>query len=288
MSDSGPGPSSASAVMAGPLPTKKAPLNIAEMKKKVLLGDLPADFLRLTVPQQQQQQPAQPGQPQQPQQHAVPAGFDPATGGLSAMESFYTFVPPHTRGRIAVRITEAKLTKNYGLVRMDPYCRVRVGNAIFETPTSVSGAKTPKWNRIVNAYLPNGVESIYVQIFDERAFTQDECIAWAHVLLPEGIFNGETIDEWYPLSGQQGEGKEGLINLVISFAPVDAPVQNPPQLMANVEGQQTPEGPLYTDEEVKELNEMFPNIDVEVIRSVLDEKRGDKDGTVTALLEMAG
>uniref|UniRef100_A0A1I7ZSJ4 CUE domain-containing protein n=1 Tax=Steinernema glaseri TaxID=37863 RepID=A0A1I7ZSJ4_9BILA len=288
MSDSGPGPSSGATLMAGPLPPKKVPLNIVEMKKKVLLGDLPADFLRLTVPQQQ----GQPAPGQQPaQQHVVATGFDPTTGGLSAMESFYTFVPPHTRGRIAVRITEAKLTKNYGLVRMDPYCRVRVGNAIFETPTSVSGAKTPKWNRIVNAYLPNGVESIYVQIFDERAFTQDECIAWAHVLLPEGIFNGETIDEWYPLSGQQGEGREGLINLVISFAPVDAPVQNPPQLMATVEGtgaQPAPEGPLYTEEEVKELSEMFPNIDAEVIRSVLDEKRGDKDGTVTALLEMAG
>lgn len=62
---------------------------------------------------------------------------------------------------------EAKLAKNYGLVRMDPYCRVRVGNAVFQTPTNFRGGRAPKWDRIINAYLPNGVESIYIQIYDE-------------------------------------------------------------------------------------------------------------------------
>lgn len=86
---------------------------------------------------------------------------------------------------------------------MDPYVRVRVGQTVFETPTSVNGGKTPAWNRIVNAYLPNGVESIYIQIYDERAFTNDECVAWAHIILPDGIFSNEIIDEWYSLSGPQ-------------------------------------------------------------------------------------
>jgi len=110
----------------------------------------------------------------------------------------------------------------FSLVRMDPYVRVRIGNTIFETPTSVNGGKSPSWNRTINSYLPNDLESIYLQVFDEvilrvlcsvlkwkwsggvqRAFTNDECVGWAHVILPEGIFNNETIDDWYSLSGPQ-------------------------------------------------------------------------------------
>lgn len=69
----------------------------------------------------------------------------------------------------------------------------------------------------------------------------DERIAYSHVVIPPAVFNGETIDDWYPLSGQQGEGKEGMINLIIGFAPVDAAVQYVPQhyvLPAGAPGQQ--------------------------------------------------
>ena len=50
---------------------------------------------------------------------------------------------------------------------MDLYVRVRVENTIFETNTSIHGGKTPTWNRVFNTYLPVGVESIYLQIFDK-------------------------------------------------------------------------------------------------------------------------
>lgn len=72
----------------------------------------------------------------------------------------------------------------------------------------------------------------------QRAFTVDERIAWSHVAIPPAVFNGETIDDWYPLSGQQGEGKEGMINLIIAFAPVDTPIQYIPQNFVVAAGQQ--------------------------------------------------
>lgn len=262
-------------------------MGTSDRRGRVMVGELPADFLRL---------PRAEAPPQQHQQiiYASPAAF----------------VPANTRGRLSITIVSARLAKNYGLVRMDPYARLRVGPTFFETPTDVSGAKAPRWNRTIHAYLPNGVDSVLLEIFDERAFSEDERVAWATIPIPQPIFSMEPVDDWFHLSGKEGEGKEGMANLIFSFAPLEqGPIPYTPMYQPGAQQQRVgaggveavgavggagvaqlgPDvdvnaGPLFTDADVAELGEMFPAVEAEVIKSVLFEKRGNKDATVNALL----
>lgn len=121
-------------------------------------------------------------------------------------------------GRLSITVAQAKLTKNYGLTRMDPYVRLRVGHFVYETQTDPNGGKFPHWNRVIHCQLPSGVNSVYVEVYDECSFKMDELVAWTEIKIPEAVMRGETHEDWYPLSGKQGKEMEGMIDLVLSFS----------------------------------------------------------------------
>lgn len=264
-----------------------SPSNI-ERRKRVFLGSLPDDFLRICATDQQQQVAA-----------------DQQTALALQQQLVGTSYAQNTVGRLNITVAQAKLVKNYGMTRMDPYARIRVGHCVYETHTDPNGGKNPRWNKVIQCLLPQGVNSIYLEIYDECSFTMDELIAWTHINIPQLVFNGETHENWYPLNGKQGEGVEGMVNLVLSYTgapmlmvpnlgntrghtPVTVYSAPPGIVSAGVSPQSQSPQPAVTlsEEELKQIQEMFPNVDKEAIKSVCEANRGNKDATVNSLLQM--
>lgn len=56
------------------------------------------------------------------------------------------------------------------MTKMDPYCRIKIGNSIYETPSHMNGAKSPRWDKIFLAPIDPEIAEISVDVYDEVLF----------------------------------------------------------------------------------------------------------------------
>lgn len=73
------------------------------------------------------------------------------------------------------------------------------------------------------SYLPTGIDSLSIEIYDECLLTSDDLIAWGtfkiperHLTFAEGATQN-TFEETIVLSGKQGDDKEGIVLMVFTL-----------------------------------------------------------------------
>lgn len=164
-----------------------------DKRSLVVVGKLPDDFLRIDVPRSNDD---------------TPPGIDSERR-----------IDQYLRNsiRVSITIVQAQLAKNYGLTRMDPYCKLNIGTVTFQTVTAINGAKTPVWNKIIILLLAPEINDFDLEIYDEKSFTPDTRFAWTHIRIPERVFHGDDQNHWYPLSGLTGVDTEGHVNVLFTL-----------------------------------------------------------------------
>lgn len=283
-----------------------------DYRSRVMLGELPQDFLRIQLVQAQIYDPTGYGMRQQ--------GYGAASHAQQPQQN------PNFLGYFTLTIAEAKLIKSsglLGLIKMDPYVSFRIGHVSYDTPTASNGGKNPQWKASYRINLFKGMDRIHLEVYDQRNFTEDSFIGECEIQIPREVLEGETRQHWYPLMGRQASANEnqGDILIVMSFVAMRPPTQTSPasptastaaenaantaNIPSNVSASSyptypgteqataqhspsaipKPPPPSYSQEDIQTIQEMFPTIDRHFITELLDKHGGNKDLVVNHLLQ---
>ncbi|XP_022182916.1 toll-interacting protein-like [Myzus persicae] len=108
-----------------------------ERRKRVYVGDLPKDFLRLDLVSLDDST-------NRLQQKAADQ-----QAAMALQQALSCVQGDHEINRLNITKVLVQLVKKYGLTRMDPYVWLRIGHCVYETLTDPNGGKPPKWHKTV-------------------------------------------------------------------------------------------------------------------------------------------
>lgn len=84
-------------------------------------------------------------------------------------------------------------------------------SSLLKSKLSVKKYMKQMWSTCVTVLLM--IKINWVAFSFQRTFGMDERIAWGHFTIPQRVFEGDALDDWWPLSGKQGEQKYPLHTL---------------------------------------------------------------------------
>lgn len=253
----------------GPTVAHQLSAKFNDYRSRVMLGELPTDFLRIEF-------------------------FEPSAN----LPQFH----PDFIGHLTMTIAEARLIKNagpLGLLRMDPYVRFQLGHLMHETPTASGGGKNPQWKVSYRINLYKGMNRMHLEVYDQRSFTEDSFIGECDIVIPEEVNNGETYQHWYPLMGRESNASENQGDILIIMSLMKNLSDNPnfPNEVTRSSSSSSTTSqsnsisestPTYSVDDVRTIEEMFPTVDRQLIVNLLDKHSGNKDLTVNELLQTNG
>ncbi|CAH8667333.1 unnamed protein product [Heterobilharzia americana] len=175
---------------------------------------------------------------------------------------------------------------------MSLYCRMRIGDARFETQTASGAGKHPIWNETFRCWLHEGTDRLTLEIVSENVMFADSQVAHAVIVFPHSLFDGIPLNQWYELSGKQGENLEGSINLIFQCrrVPVNSSVLQSTPLYCQpgygATGDMRVLSKPISSEDIQAVREIFTSVEDDTIRSLLTTHHGNREMVINELLRM--
>eukprot|EP01135_Chromosphaera_perkinsii_P012436 Nk52_evm47s2657 gene=Nk52_evmTU47s2657 len=203
-------------------------------------------------------------------------------------------------GTLMIGLKEGILKKKPGLFRSDLYARIKHAGVVINSRSCSNSGKTPHWDEEYSLAHRPGVEAFKLEILDEGIMS-DSVTGWAVIPVSSVLQTpNEVVEDWFDL--HTTKDIVGQIKLSITYKPDMVPPSLRrrivvPQTVSTVHRYPPGTGPGIPPQAagpsqqeiasgVSQLKEMFPEMDEEIIRGVLENNHGNVEATANHLVQM--